>query len=109
MIIKIWDLTNFSCNHSVLAHNDKIVLVRFIPNFDGFVSVSNDKLIKIWEQKPRKNYYFFTDKFLHLKIVLKEYHNIGWASSLISLSKCGDRMAVAGPKTTITIFNDFNE
>ena len=42
MIIKIWDLTYFTCNHSVLAHNDKIVLLRYIPNNIGFVSVGND-------------------------------------------------------------------
>ena len=47
--IKIWDIYNFSCVHTINGHNDLILVLLRINN-GLIVSCSNDNEIKIWKQ-----------------------------------------------------------
>ena len=47
--IKIWDINNFNCVHTIYGHKDLILIVIKI-NSKVIISCSNDNEIKIWKQ-----------------------------------------------------------
>jgi WD40 repeat protein len=47
--IKIWDIFNFTCVHTIYAHKDLILTIIRRSNGE-IISCSNDHEIKIWRQ-----------------------------------------------------------
>lgn len=50
--VKLWNLTSRKCIRSIRAHDGYIRGTTFLPDGEHFLSVGDDKTIKIWETDP---------------------------------------------------------
>lgn len=50
--IRLWDLSRKECLRSVQAHESYIRGTVFLPDGDHFLTIGDDKTIKMWETDP---------------------------------------------------------
>ena len=57
--IRIWGLDFGDCHKSIFAHDDSIMVVRFLPDTHMLFSASKDKTLKCWD----------ADNFQHIQML----------------------------------------
>lgn len=50
--VKLWDLAQKHCIRTVQAHEGYIRGVTFLPDGEHFLTVGDDKCVKMWETSP---------------------------------------------------------
>ena len=62
--IRIWGLDFGDCHKSIFAHDDSVMVVRFIPDTHLLFSTSKDNTIKCWD----------ADSFQHVQTLKVPLH-----------------------------------
>jgi U3 small nucleolar RNA-associated protein 12 len=97
---RLWGLDFGDCHKALLAHEDSVMSVAFVPhNKDGnghnFFSASKDKMIKYWDG----------DKFENIQ-KLSGHHGEIWA---LAMSRSGDFIVSASHDKSIRIWQQTDE
>ena len=93
--VKIWGLDFGDCHKSILAHDQSIMAVKFVPETHYFFSASKDRLVKYWD----------ADRF-QLIMTLRGHHAEVW--SLI-VSPQGDFLVSAAGDFSIRVWSQTQE
>ncbi|KAJ5239666.1 Small-subunit processome Utp12 [Penicillium chermesinum] len=98
--VRLWGLDFGDCHKSLLAHEDSVMAVAFVPsNRDGnghnFFSASKDRVIKYWDG----------DKFEHIQR-LTGHHGEIWA---LAISHSGEFIVSASHDKSIRIWKQTDE
>ncbi|RJE22189.1 DOM34-interacting protein [Aspergillus sclerotialis] len=98
--VRLWGLDFGDCHKSLLAHEDSIMAVAFIPtnregNGHNFFSASKDRVIKYWDG----------DKFEHIQ-KLSGHHGEIWA---LTISHSGEFVVSASHDKSLRIWEQSDE
>lgn len=98
--VRLWGLDFGDCHKSLLAHEDSVMAVAFVPsnkegNGHNFFSASKDRVIKYWDG----------DKFEHIQR-LSGHHGEIWA---LAISRSGEFIVSASHDKSIRIWQQTDE
>ncbi|KAI9931525.1 hypothetical protein ASPWEDRAFT_151247 [Aspergillus wentii DTO 134E9] len=98
--VRIWGLDFGDCHKALLAHEDSIMAVAFVPNNKegnghNFFSASKDRVIKYWDG----------DKFEHIQ-KLSGHHGEIWA---LTISRSGEFIVSASHDKSLRIWQQTDE
>ena len=98
--VRLWGLDFGDCHKSLLAHEDSIMAVAFVPtnregNGHNFFSASKDRVIKYWDG----------DKFEHIQ-KLSGHHGEIWA---LTISRSGEFIVSASHDKSLRIWEQTDE
>ncbi|KAJ5280512.1 Small-subunit processome Utp12 [Penicillium angulare] len=98
--VRLWGLDFGDCHKSLLAHEDSVMAVAFVPtnkdqNGHNFFSASKDRLIKYWDG----------DKFEQIQ-KLTGHHGEIWA---LAISRSGEFVVSASHDKSIRIWKETDE
>ena len=93
--VKIWGLDYGDCHKSILAHDQGIMAVKFVPDTHYFFSASKDHLIKYWDG----------DRYQHIMTL------IGHAADVYALivSRQGDFLVSASGDFSLRVWRQTEE
>ena len=99
-MVRIWGLDFGDCHKALLAHEDSVMAVAFVPtnkegNGHNFFSASKDRVIKYWDG----------DKFEHIQR-LTGHHGEIWA---LAMSRTGEFIVSASHDKSIRIWEQTDE